>query len=422
MKLFSRKILLATVLLIIVKLLLAAISFHADVQAFDFGGWLVSHGNIANLYDYLPSLPADSPILKMYPVDFLIYPPLIYFYHGLFAFIFDVVLRAPFKESFLFDVNNVFGDWTFNLHLLLLKVPYLFFDLATAYFLSRLFDDRRKKTMAAVLWLVNPVSNYATYLMGQFDVIPTFFMILSLWVVQRQKSWLFLRSEVLGTLALGLGASFKISPLFLLIPLSSLFSRWKTRILLVLLGLGTYVIFLLPFLASSGFRHSALIANQTLKSLYPEIMISGGEGIMLFLLSLLFLYFIFYSRLAERTSLWQRYLLTLLLFFTFTHYHPQWFVWITPFFIIELVSNQFKHLYLVLVTLLSFLGLLFFFDPGLSIGLFAPVAPTLHTTASLWDIIGLNMDYTFWRSILQTLFAAVAAFYFYLYFPRSSKI
>ena len=110
----------------------------------------------------------------------------------------------------------------------------------------------------------------------------------------------------------------------------------------------------------------------------------------------------------------------LLIFFVFTHYHPQWFLWITPFLIIDLVKNP-KHWLLVGLSLLSFIGLVSFFDPGLSVWLFSPIWPSLYGLGGVWEMSRLSPALAQTRSILQTLFVGVAAYYVYICFPKESE-
>lgn len=405
---------------VIIRLILASISFHSDLRAFDFAGHIVNQGKVFDLYDYLPNLPPDDPIRNMYPVYLFNYPPVVYFFFAGANTLSNIFTDSSFSNLFFSDVIKIMGDWQLKVHLMLFKLPYLIFDLPIAYFLMKLFSSKREKLLAFAMWIFNPVNIYATYLIGQFDIIPTFFVVSSLvWLFSRGNS---LKNLLWAALLLGIGATFKIYPLFLLVPLSSLVFSWKRRILIIIVGLLPYLLTILPFLPSEGFRSTALVANQSLKSLYPQIPVSGGESILLFLLFLLFFYLIFLHIKGNMDSLWQRFFLPLLLFFIFTHYHPQWFLWLTPFLILSLLKSNFKDILPVGISLVSFFGLLFFFDPSLTLGLFSPLSPGPYHTQSIWQLMDINADYNFARSILQTLFAGAASYFIYRYFPRDKTV
>lgn len=387
-----KKVLNILILGVILRIFLAATTFHPDIRAFDLGGRLVASGNIFNIYSYKGNLTE------------FIYPPAIYLVHGIFQFIYGGIFKIPFPEKYLAGDPQIFGDFLFNIHLLLLKTPYIFFDLMLGFLLMGLVSEKYKK-LIFFLWIFNPINLYTTYMMGQFDVIPTFFTVLSLFFITRNKlNW--------AAIALGGGIAFKIYPVLLIVPLIILGKNLvKVTKLLLLISL-PYLLSILPYLSSSGFRSNALIAGQTSKSLYANIPISGGEAIILFPTALIFIYLFF---LKNRKIIWQSYLIILLLFFIFTHYHPQWFVWVTPFLILSLILNKFKNLLPVTLILLSWIGSLFFFDPSLTVNMFAPLFPHLVNVPSIWTLLHLNLDYNFVRSILQTVFTGAALYLIYNY-------
>ncbi len=403
---------------VLIRLLFSFSTFHTDIRAFDLGGQIVSRGHIWDLYDYLATLDPKDPLVEVYKSDLFIYPPAIYLLHGIFSSVFSSFLPAPLLRQFLVDYSLTFGNILINLHLLFLKLPYLIFDIGCAFLLAKLFTEKKQQLQAFSLWMFNPVTIYASFMMGQFDVIPTFFVILSLVVLK--KRWLFLRLEPLfvSAICLGVGAAFKIYPLFLLIPLASLTTGWKKRFLILLLGSLPYFLSVFPYLFSAGYRSSALVAGQILKSFYAVVPISAGESIILFMGAMIFLFLLFLIKnLPSSPSLvemaWRRFFTILLIFFIFTHFHPQWFVWITPFLIIDLIESRFKHWLLVVGSLTSFIGMLFFFDPSLTVGLFSPIWSQLGQMPSIWQILGRSVDYNLARSLLQTGLVGCALYYIY---------
>jgi Gpi18-like mannosyltransferase len=405
---------------VLLRMILAFSSSHPDLQALGFAGQLISKGHLLDLYDYIGSLPAGNCISQAYPADLFIYPPIIYGWFGFWNLLFNNFFSNLFLSTYIFNYPQVLGNLQLNFYLLLLKMPYLIFDLGAAALIYRLFDDKRSKIWAVTLWLFNPVSIYATYMMGQFDLIATFFVILSLYLVKKAKG---LDAKYLypAALALGLGAAFKIYPLFLLVPLVSLTEGFSQRVKLLIVGVVPYILLIAPFLLSPGFRHSALVANLTQKSFFAQIPISGGESLILFPVFVLAFYLWFWYHQAEKGILWQRYFIILLLFFIFTHYHPQWFTWLSPFLIFYLVSTGFKRVLPVLLALFSFIGLLFFFDSSLTLGIFSPVFINSYNTASLWQLLGVTVDQNYCRSILQTIFTGTAIYFIYQSFKEKDS-
>ncbi len=405
---------------VILRLALSAFTFHPDVRLLDLGGHIIASGNIINMYDYLSSLPPNAYWLKGFPTDALIYPPGIFLFHGLFAFVFSPFVSLDFINTFLVDYSKALGSFELNLHLLFLKIPYMLVDLPAAFFLSRLFTSYRQRLLTFTLWIFNPLTLYGAYMMGQFDILPTFFVILALYMLTKDKTGV-LSNINWAALLLGIGATFKIYPLYFLIPLAALQSRWGDRIKTVILGVLPYLLVILPFLPSRGYRSSALFAGQIFKSFYAQVPISGGESIILFPGLVIFFYLLFLSIKPIKENLWQNFFIIILLFLMLTHYHPQWFLWVTPFLIIDLVKNNFKNLLPALLSLGSFFGLLLFFEQSLTLGLFSPVWHSLYNGQSLFEILKLHPDYNFSRSILQTILVGSGIYFIYHYFPKKQS-
>ncbi len=402
---------------IFLRLIISPFTYHSDIQVFDLGGYVLTKDSPINFYDYLSSLPDENRISKTFNNFNFNYPPAVHLFLGSFAIPLSLVVGEEFRFDFLTNIKSTLGSPALFFHLLTLKIPYLAFDLGLAYFLMKLFAERKEKFLILCLWMFNPVDIYATYMMGQFDIIPTFFAVLSIYFIAISQN---LKFTSFASISLGVGAAFKIYPLFLLLPLAFIRKRFFERIGIFLLGLFPYFILILPFFGSSGFRNSALVANQTLKSFYAAIPISGGESILLFPSFLIFLYIFLFIKGVERNNLWNVFLIVLLSFFVFTHFHPQWLLWATPFLAIHLVRSKFESLIPLVIILISWFVSLFFFDPGLTLGLFSPIAPNLYDSKSLWQIFGIYIDYNFTRSIIQSIFVASSIYYFYSFFSKKS--
>lgn len=411
------KLILIILIALLIRLLLAGISFHSDIVHFDLAGQVIAKGNVLNFYDYTFKLDHDDQLLKSYPKELFNYPPAVYFLLGSILAILSSISNIEFHNNFIFNTPFTMGDPRLILHLILLKIPYLVFDFGVAYFLCKLFTKRKDKMIALILWLFNPVNLYVTYMIGQFDIIPTFFVVLVLYLVTKASD----KRVFIASLLLGAGASFKIFPLLFLIPLATFSQSFRKRAAVLVIGVSVYLMTILPFLGSVGFRRTALVANQTLKSFFAQIPISGGESIILYPLFIIFFYLIFIYRPLSKEFIWQRFFVILLLFFIFTHYHPQWFLWLVPFFIIELILSNFRHLLVTILIMISFAGLVSLFEPSLSVGLFSPINPSLLNVKPIWMQLGLNIDYNFTKSLLQTMFVGCALYFIYQYFPKREK-
>lgn len=411
----KRGTLIILVIGIILRIFLSAVTYHSDLVPFDFAGKLIKGGNITNFYDYLWQIPQNDPILKIYPRNLFNYPPLPYFFLGGTSLLTTWLISPVVHESFIFNFSSILGNPELNFLLFLLKLPYFFFDIAIAFLLMKFFDNDTQKRLVFALWFFNPVNLYATYMVGQFDIIPTMLTVVALFLAVKKDNF------TLASVMLGFGASFKIFPLLFIIPLAFIKKGLWQRITLIAIAFGTYIVTAFPFIMSSGFRKTAMLAGQTTKSLYAQIPISGGESVILFLAVVIFMYIVFYYRKIQIEYLWQNFFIMILVFFIFTHFHPQWFLWTMPFFVLDLVQTKLKHLPLFIGLLVTYIGMITFFDSGLSVGLFAPINASLYNLPDLWKIFGLNIDINMARSILQTTFVGISVYYIYYYFPKDEK-
>ncbi|EKD94544.1 MAG: hypothetical protein ACD_26C00034G0079 [uncultured bacterium] len=405
----KRFIIIILTLGIVLRIILSLTTYHSDIIPFDFAGKVIAGGNITNFYDYLWSLPEDDRILMVYPRNLFNYPPLPYFFLGSVSLLTTWMVNPVVHSDFVLDFRSTLGNPQLNLLLFLLKFPYFFFDIAIAYLLMSFFKNEKEKKWAFALWIFNPVNLYTTYMVGQFDIIPTFLTVTALYMAINKKNLMF------SALLLGLGVGFKIFPLLFIIPLVLVKVDWSSRIKILAVAGITYLVSAFPFVMSRGFRMTAMLANQTTKSFYASIPVSGGESVILFLAAVIFFYILFMYKKTEIEDIWKRFFVMILVFFIFTHFHPQWFLWTMPFFVIDLVYTKFKHLPLFIGLLFVYIGMITFFDSGLSIGLFSAVNPALYNLPPFWNLLGLNFDINMSRSILHTVFVGISAYYIYEY-------
>lgn len=389
------------ILLILVGLLirffLMATTFHPDLLAFYYSGFAFANHSVVNIYEYLHQLPLNSPI-QSYGTDFFTWPPLTYFVLGILTFLLKPLFDTNFVQ--VLSPEQFISSPALLKHLFLLKVPYLVFDFAAAIFLVKIFSKEKEKFLAFILWIFNPVLLYSAYMIGQFDIIPTFFMILALYFAIKKKG-------SLSLLSLGIGGALKVFPL-LFIPLAAFSLGKKTgeKLWLFALGLFPYVIMTILFLPSQAFRSVSLFGVQSQKLLFAAVNVSGADVIYLFVF--FYLIFLFYFlRYRKEGSLWQGFLGVFLIIFSLTNYHPQWFLWITPFLIIFLVN--YRRLWLLPAFLLVlFIGIVLLFEPSLSVGLFAPVVPTLLKFPGVPLLISKYYPPHQLASLLRSIFATIS--------------
>jgi len=72
-------------------------------------------------------------------------------------------------------------------HAFIMKLPYFIFDLCCAGLIWKYFKGHRLQVFALFLWLFNPVTIYATYLFGRFEVIGLFFLIATAYCLKTNR-------------------------------------------------------------------------------------------------------------------------------------------------------------------------------------------------------------------------------------------
>jgi len=398
-----RKIWLIAILGLIVRLLLMPFTFHSDLWAISFSQNLFIFKGVTNIYEYLVNLPATSDLVVNYGRNFFTYPPLAYYTLGVFGLILKPLFNADFFKNLAGILPNVLNDSRLYWHLFVTKLPYLVFDFGILWLLTNIFNEEKKKVLVAILWIFNPLALYTSYMVGQFDIIPVFFTVLSLLLVKKNRlGW--------AAFALGVGGAYKMFPLFF-VPFVAI-KRGKSlisRIKLFVLGLAPYVLSILPFLGSVAFRQNVLFSNQSQKMLFAKLPVSGAEYLSIFVVIYVFLVVLSNFKKIE---LWKWFLSVMLLFFSATHYHPQWFLWLTPFLIIFWVEYQNLKIFPIILYACWFL-IMIFFEPSLSIALFAPLFHPLSQTVPLSVSFSKFYDVFQFKSLIRSVFAGISLFIIY---------
>lgn len=383
---------------LIIRLVLMPVTLHPDIWAISFAQNIFAFKGVFNIYDFLGNLPNDSALVVNYGRNFFTYPPLAYFTLGIFGFILRSLFNQNFFNNLAVTLPDVLADSRLYFHLFLTKLPYLFFDLGILFLLINFFQDEKKKKLAAVLWIFNPVTLYTSYMIGQFDIIPVFFTVLALCLAKKEKFFW-------SVISLGIGGAFKMYPLFFLPFLVVAGTKnGKNSIKLLLAGIFPYLLTIVPFLGSSIFRQTVLFSNQSQKMLFAKIPVSGAEYLSFFVVLYLFLVGISFIKKVE---LWKWFLAVMLLFFSVTHYHPQWFLWLSPFLILFWVEYK-KYWLLPVILLMSWTVITLLFEPSLSISLFAPVNKALQSVKPLSETLNRFYDVFDFKSLIRSIAAGIS--------------
>jgi hypothetical protein len=262
---------------------------------------------------------------------------------------------------------------------LILKVPIIIGDLIVGVVLFKF----TKSKLVTALWLLNPFVIFVSAIQGQFDVLPTLFVLLATYFLLQRKN---LASAV--SLAIGIG--FKIFPVFLL-PFFIIFSlkncgRKATLKYVIVLAAVVAVLFA-PFFLPQNFKY----LYEGLSDLPQRSVAYVGSSVsyieyltlhlhlfsnynFLYVFIPLYLALLFVSRKFVKdfnTLNLSIIVVLLLLFVTYNTMHPQFLMWILPFLFIEYERN--KKVPLVLVSALFIWMLVWIFSWNLGSWVVGPL-------------------------------------------------
>ena len=352
---------------VVLRLVFGSLLYHPDLKSQYFHGQFLSTG-ITNIYQYLT--------LNRFSLgysDTFNYPPLTYLFFGswypLARFLTGSGISLWLND---WGAKAMFHPGIFT-YLLILKLPYLFADLAILWFLLRLTPTRRYLT--AFLWLFNPLSLYTVYAVGQFDILPALATVAAVYFTQKNR---FLTAALL----LCLGACLKSYPLLLLPFIILAVPKFSTKIAVGVACLLPWAILMKLFPGSGVVLQSGLSTRLLTQYLF---MVSGSQGVLVYpFVYILTLWLFFYSR--TKNLLWPLLVVTLSVIL-FADYHLQWVMWSLPFLVLFSVRSRKFLLAVGVFVLLLFINLLFLPDQFAYIGLLSPVNPYLASVPSLPSLL-----------------------------------
>lgn len=237
------------ILAFVARFLLMPISAHSDLFFINAYPNLLINQGIIDISSY---------INKHVSENISYYPPLTYFSFATFQYFYQS-FSSTFSSwmsniTLLFEVGFTgqaadFIEAAPNTHLyrdlFLAKIPYLIFDLAAVVIILKAVKNRLLKKASILIWLFNPVSLYGIYMMGQFEIIPDFFVLVGFLALRKNAH--------LGIFLLGIAAAFKNYAFLFIIPTILVYeSSWRGRAKLFAIAASPYLIFLLPTIISNA--------------------------------------------------------------------------------------------------------------------------------------------------------------------------
>ena len=302
-------------IVVLVKLVMMGLC-SSDYQELMFVPFIEKFLSGRNPYEYF----YDNNLISAFP-----YPPLMLLIESIFGF-------------FSVKIENVF------ISRLLFKMPLLIFDLIGFIFLRKICNQRRKYLL--ILYFCSPIVLFSTYMHGQLDIIPTTFLVLSLYYLTRNLEKFDIH---FSALFLGCALATKLH-ILAVIPIIILYLLKKldiktTAIFLVEIAM-VLVLFIAPFWCD-GFVQIVL-RNKEQASILDVIIDYGSAQLLIVILVVVLLYL----KTFELAIINKELLLSItgVLFSVFLMCvapMPGWFVWIVPFIFIYFTSvydNKYKML------------------------------------------------------------------------------
>lgn len=262
-----------------------------------------------------------------------------------------VMLFVQSVSGAIAAVLHVQSDYLFNL---LFKLPGFLMDLTIFYCLLHMFPNKTR--YITVFYFASPIILYAVYMHGQLDLIPTGFLILSLYFLEReQKNHILLSSLMLSFALLSKLHILAAVPVLILYILKrdGLFAvvRWSVSLFFIC-AVGMF-----PFW-SEGFIQTVLFNAE--QSVLTKVCFDFSTvKVYIPVFAVLIIYFNTCNlNMINRSLLFGILNSVFTVFLAFCPPMPGWYVWIVPFitiFFIQVDENKYKNMFICLTMNLLYL-------------------------------------------------------------------
>ena len=334
---------------LITRLIFAPLFYHPDIKSQNFHFQFLSQGKV-NIYQFIDENKQNLPYR-----DTFNYLPLTYLGFGS-----GQILLRPLLPRDFFTWLNDWGPSQNNYpnlfyYMLILKLPYIFFDLGIGYLLYKLYGKK-----ISTIWLFNPLSLYLIYVLANFDIVPVFFSFLSFYLLQKSKN-------TLAFIFLGVATALKLYPL-LFFPFFIFYHPTNIKKIIN----NTFALFLpliisiLPFVFNHFFIQS--FSGSGLSQKILEVKYMSIPLYPLIYLIILLKYFFSKNKNLEKSFLW-----LFLAFIVLVNFHPQWLLWFLPFILLPISKTRINTIIFMIIISLSLLYVILINDQYLFWGHLIPI-------------------------------------------------
>lgn len=385
------------VLAILVRFLIMPFFGHEDIK--------LIHWASLNIF--------TKGISSVYLTEKSVYPPTIYLLSALTDWVLQPFLGNQFREWLNLGMNSAFQSAFVFRNYFFMKLPYVLFDFIAAFSIVRFFNEDSLKKKGYFLWLFNPVNLYVTYALGQFDLIPTALVVLSL--VLFYRNW-----KVFSLILMGVAATFKMFPLFFILPMVLLLrDGFRKKIVFLFLGVLPFLLSTVPFIKIPAFYNNVLFSVHTQSLQNANFYIGGDLRIYLFFV-IYTIFVLWIAYFGKKEDIWRYFLSITLLYYALSFFHAQWFLWGIPFLVIWWILDK-RSRGLQVLFYLFYLGIVLLFEPTMNIGLLRPIDLIFGNIHSLGEFIGSYADINNINGYLHSAIAGFAFFMIYLLILRQKE-
>ena len=304
-----------------------------------------------------------------------------HYIHAFFLLIFKPLLGPNYSEIFYWVSFGRFSAHAFNWMefvdyphiyriLFLLKFPYLLFDFASAFVLLHIFSNNKKGGLAVfIFWMINPVSIFVVYIFGRCEPLQIFFVLLGIYYAKKNKL-------TLAVLMLGMSIPIRIYPAMLLLPFALILGKnIRQQIRLCFFGILPWLIMHIPSLMAKSGSPMVSAATSSFSQIFFGLKFDFRffDGIYVFVVGYFLILLYGYLNLSHSyRSTWKICLVTLLFFYAVCYFHPQYFMWLMPLLVLQIVEDK-RFIGLYVIQVFALLVHTLHWDKAMNGQLFMPI-------------------------------------------------
>lgn len=230
---------------VLLRVICMFVGVHGDIIYINYYPSKLVHDGVLDVYKFI-YLNEDAPGLTYYP-------PLTYFVIGAFQAVWKLLDSGFYEWIQGVKIEGVYHyllangvSFKFLKYIFLMKLPYVFFDVAGLALVLKFLKDAGSKMLALRLWAFNPVILYGAYMFGQIDIIPAVLVLSAVFLITRKRTQY-------AFFILSAAALIKTFPIFILPPLFVILTRSKKDLFGNIVAMAIpFVLVVVPYFFSSG--------------------------------------------------------------------------------------------------------------------------------------------------------------------------